>query len=96
MTQDKCTYTVRVTSIEASQNVRDIVEESNGSDTFSAEVTKEVVDEETDDGTLFEIEVHGDAYEIPVFEEELSECEDVTVVEGEVEIGKSKFNSLED
>lgn len=92
MTQDKCIYTVRVTSIDASNQVRETVEEVNSSSKFSSEVTKEVVDED-DSGTLFEIEVHGDAYEIPVFEEELQEIENVEVVKGNVEIGKSKLNS---
>lgn len=90
MTQDKCVYTVRVRSIEASQAVREHVAESNDED-FSAEVTKEVVDDQSDDGTLFEIEVHGDAYEIPVFEEGFAEIQEAEVVEGEVEIGNSKL-----
>lgn len=93
MTQDKCVYTVRVTSTDAVQAVRHHVEWSSDEE-FSAEITKEIVDETASvlsDSILFEIEVHGDAYEIPVFEEGFAEISEAEVVTGNVDIGKSKL-----
>lgn len=87
MTQDKCVYTVRVESMSASAAVRSHVENSNHDDGFSAEVIEET---SVDGGTEFTIEVNGDAYEIPVFEEGFAEIEDAEVMDGDVEIGGSK------
>lgn len=68
MTKDKCVYEVCVESSDVSVAVRDYVEGSNYDDSFSAEV----VDERSDDGgVVFTIEVHGDAYEIPVLKRDL-------------------------
>lgn len=87
MTQDKCMYEVSVESTEASESVREHIKNSNYEEGFSAEI----LDERTEDGgVVFTIEVHGDAYAIPVFEEGFAEISEAEVRDGSVEIGGSE------
>lgn len=88
MTQDKCVYEVRVESTDASVAVREHVTNSNYEDGFSAKI----IDERSeDDGVVFTIEVNGDAYEIPVFEEGFAEVPEAEVADADVSVGESKF-----
>lgn len=88
MTQDKCVYEIRVESMDASAAVREHVENSNYTDGFSAEITDE---RSEDGGTVFTVEVNGDAYEIPVFEEGFAEIPEAEVYDAEVSVGESNF-----
>lgn len=89
MTQDKCVYTVRIETEEKEQRVREVVAEPRSDDSFDAEV----IDAETDadDRTVLTVEVHGDGYEIPVFEEVLTDAGG-EIVEATVDVGGSKFS----
>ena len=90
MTQDKCVYEVRLESAEASEQVEEHVVNSSYGDGFSAEIIERKSDSDIK-GVIFVIEVHGDAYEIPVFVEGFAEIEDAEVFDADVGVGESKF-----
>lgn len=85
MTQDKCIYTLTVSDEQLHGRIREFCHErTQNNDQFSATVTETTHDTCT-------VEVHGDTYEIPVFEEGLTSIDGVAVTNSEVSPGASQF-----
>ena len=84
MTQDMCVFTVRTTSVEASQQVHEHVTDSNYRGNFSAEV---IYEDSDNGGVTLTIEAHGDSYELSVFEIGIESILDASVKDAEVTVG---------
>jgi len=85
MTQDKCVYTITLSDSEAEAYLDEICTVTTQSrNNFEASVT------EIDDRTV-QVTVHGDGYEIPIFEQDIDALPNVCIADADVTIGGSKF-----
>lgn len=85
MTQDKCVYTVTLADKDAGIQLETVCTETTENNAeFEASIT------ETESLTAI-VTVHGDGYEIPVFEQKMNAVSGVSVDDADVSIGNSKF-----